>query len=165
MIADELQAYARSCLDDTIPSCTKHKWACRRFLDDMDRAENDPSYPYYWDDREAELISDWFLLLRHSKGVLAGQEIRLTPSQKFTVCQIYGWRRKDTKLRRFTKLFKEVARKNAKSQELAGILLYEISRGAVKNGEIYETYCAGSKKGPVPYNHKRGLEYADQKPP
>lgn len=146
MIADELQAYARSCLDDTIPSCTKHKWACKRFLDDMERAENDPSYPYYWDDREAELISDWFLLLRHSKGVLAGQEIRLTPSQKFTVCQIYGWRRKDTKLRRFTKLFKEVARKNAKSQELAGILLYEISRGAVKNGEIYETYCAGSKK-------------------
>lgn len=145
-ILKELKAYALDCISGKIPSCRKHKWACKRFLNDTKQAEKDSGYPYYWDEREAERIVDWFALLRHSKCVLAGKPINLTSSQKFTVCQIYGWLRKDNGLRRFNKMFKEVARKNAKSQELAGILLYEISRQAVKNSEIYETYCAGSKK-------------------
>lgn len=146
MILDELRQYANDCISDIIPSCEKHKWACMRFLEDVWLSENDSPYPYYWSEEAALKIVDWFALLRHSKGVLARQPIVLTIPQKFSICQLYGWRRKVNGLRRYTKLFKEVARKNAKSQELAGILLYEISCGAVKNGEIYETYCAGSKK-------------------
>lgn len=145
-ILSELKGYASDCIRGKIPSCQKHKWACERFIRDVSKSESDSSYPYYWDEREAERIVDWFALLRHSKGVLAGRPIELTSSQKFTVCQIYGWLRKDSGLRRFNKMFKEVARKNGKSQELAGMLLYEISRQATKNREIYETYCAGSKK-------------------
>ena len=53
---------------------------------------------------------------------------------------------KDTGYKRFTQAFKEVGRKNAKSQEQAGVLLYEISYGASRNNEIYETYTAGTKR-------------------
>lgn len=145
-IRQELTEYARQCIDGSIISCTKHKWACMRFLSDMERLADDKEYPYTWSEPEAQRIVDWFFLLRHSKGVLAGKPITLTTAQKFSLCQIYGWRRKSDGLRRFNKSFKEVARKNAKSQEEAGVILYEMSYGSVKNKEINECYCAGTKR-------------------
>ncbi len=145
-IKQELIRYAKQCIDDKIISCTKHKWACMRFLRDVERLKSDKDYPYKWDESEAQKIADWFALLRHSKGTLSGQPICLTTAQKFSVCQIYGWRRKSDGLRRFNKSFKEVARKNAKSQEESGIVLYEMSCGSVKNKEINECYCAGTKR-------------------
>lgn len=144
-ILDELIEYVTDCLNDKIPSCKKHKWACQRFLSDVSNLILEDS-DFYWSEEEAQKIVDWFALLRHSKGELSRQPIVLQPVQKFSICQLYGFRRKDNDRRRFTKYFKELARKNAKSQELSGILLYEISHGAVINGEIYETYCAGVKR-------------------
>lgn len=144
-VLDELKQYAAECIDQSIPSGKKHIWACQRFLHDLQRIGSG-DFPYIWDEEEAGKIVKWFALLRHSKGVLAGQSIILQTCQKFSLCQIYGWRHKDTGLRRFTKSFKEVARKNAKSQEEAGVALYEMSCGSVRNGEIYETYCAGTKR-------------------
>lgn len=156
-ILQELITYANNCLNDIkvseyedYISCKKHKWACQRFLDDLKRSEckntlTEP-FPYIWVEDEAQKIVDWFAMLRHSKGVLAGQPINLTPSQKFDLCQLYGWRHEVTGYKRFKKSFKEVARKNAKSQEEAGIALYEISVQATKNGEAYEYYTAGVKR-------------------
>ena len=43
-------------------------------------------------------------------------------------------------------MFIEVSRKNAKSQELAGITLYEISATSTKNSELAEAYTAGVKR-------------------
>lgn len=145
-IKQELIKYAKQCIDGKIISCTKHKWACMRFLRDIERLKSDKNYPYKWDEAEAKRIVDWFALLRHSKGILAGQPINLTTAQKFSLCQIYGWRKKSDGLRRFNKSFKEVARKNAKSQEEAGVILYEMAYGSVKNKEINECYCAGTKR-------------------
>ncbi|MBS4933119.1 MAG: terminase large subunit, partial [Clostridiales bacterium] len=144
-ILDELIAYAKDCISGEEISCIKHKWACIRFLKDLERRGQD-DFPYIWNEEEAQKIVIWFANLRHSKGILAGKPIILNTSQKFSLCQLYGWRHKDTGRKRFKKYFKEVARKNAKSQEEAGVDLYEISVQAVKNNEIYETYCAGTKR-------------------
>lgn len=144
-IKQELVKYAKQCIDDKIVSCTKHKWACKRFLDDIERSKN-KDCSFYWDEEEAYKIVKWFGLLKHSKGVLAGQFITLTPAQKFGLCQIYGWRRKSNKLRRFNKSYQQKGRKNAKSQEQAGVILYEMAYGSVKNHEINECYCAGTKR-------------------
>lgn len=137
--------YARDCLNDRTPACVKHKNACERFLRDIKRMETEPDYPYYWDEEGAESIVSWFKNLRHSKGELAKQPINLTPWQQFHLCQLYGWKRKKDNRRRFKKMFIEVSRKNAKSQELAGIILYEMSVTATKNGELAEIYTAGTK--------------------
>lgn len=145
-ILEELKKYAKDCISDKIMSCQKHKWACRRFLSDVKRMETEEDYPYIWDERQAKNIVDWFTLLRHSKGVLAGQPINLTVWQKFRHCQLYGWRVKDTGFKRFTKTFTEVGRKNAKSQDEAGIALYEIAVMSTKNREVYEYYTAGVKR-------------------
>ncbi|MBC2456136.1 terminase TerL endonuclease subunit [Clostridium beijerinckii] len=148
-IKEELIKYSNDCLNDIIPSGKKHKWACLRFLNDIKNSElNILSTPfeYYWNEEEANKIVKWFGYLKHSKGVLAGQFITLNTWQKFCLCQIYGWEHKETYLRRFTKSFIEVARKNAKSQMEAGVTLYEMSTRATKNKEIYECYCAGVKR-------------------
>lgn len=143
---DEITEYARKCVSGEILSCRKHKWACERLLRDAERMKSDPRFPYEWNEREADNIVYWFAMLRHSKGVLAGQPIELTDWQKFRLCQLYGWVDRDTGRRRFRKTFTEVARKNAKSQEEAGVALYEISVTATKNHEIAECYTAGTKR-------------------
>ena len=57
-IKQELIKYAKQCIDDKIISCTKHKWACMRFLRDVDRLKSDKNYPYKWDEAEAKKIVD-----------------------------------------------------------------------------------------------------------
>ncbi|MBY6897999.1 terminase large subunit [Clostridium botulinum] len=148
-IKEELIQYANDCINNKVISGQKHKWACLRFLKDLKKSElnilKEP-FNYYWNEEEASKIVKWFSYLKHSKGVLAGKFIELNIWQKFCLCQIYGWEHKETHLRRFTKSFIEVARKNAKSQMEAGVTLYEMSVRATRNREIYECYCAGVKR-------------------
>lgn len=138
-IKEELIKYSRECIEGIIPSGQKHIWACKRFLKDIENNQ------FIWDEIEAQRIVKWFTYLRHSKGILAGTPIELTVWQKFIVCQIYAWKRKDG-YRRFKKAFIEVGRKNAKTQMQAGCMLYEISTVATRNNEIAETFCAGTKR-------------------
>ncbi|WP_252242894.1 terminase TerL endonuclease subunit [Clostridium sp. ZS2] len=148
-IKEELIQYANDCINNKIISGQKHKWACLRFLEDLKKSElnilKEP-FDYYWNEDEAAKIVKWFSYLKHSKGILAGQFIALNIWQKFDLCQVYGWRNKTTDVKRFTKSFIEVARKNAKSQEEAGVILYEMATQSTKNKEIYECYCAGVKR-------------------
>lgn len=151
-IKEELIDYCNKCLNDIYVnewedyiSCKKHKQACKRLLNDFQR-ENTDGFPYIWNEEEAQKIVKWFTYLRHSKGPLARKPIILNTWQKFFLCQIYGWRNRDTGYKRFTMSFVECARKQAKSQMEAGIILYEMSSQSVKNGEIYECYTAGTKK-------------------
>ena len=142
---EEITAYARDCIEGRIPAGQKHKWACERLLRDLDRVGSE-GFPYIWDEERAQLIVDWFSLLKHSKGELAGTPIILTAWQRFRACQLYGWRHKDTGRKRFKQSFTEVGRKNAKSQMEAGEALNEISEQATRNGEVYEVYTAGVKR-------------------
>lgn len=139
-VLEELKQYANECISGEIISCKKHKWACERFLKDLE------SDKFHWDEKEAQRIVDWFKYLYHSKGTLAKKPIELITWQKFIMCQIHGWKSKKTGLRRFKQAFIIVARKNAKTQMQAGNVLYEMSVVATRNGEISETYCAGTKK-------------------
>ena len=112
-ILEELIEYSERCLDGREISCKKHKWACQRFLRDIKRME-EGSFRYIWNEEAAQNIVDWFSMLRHSKGVLAGKPIILTAWQKFRLCQLYGWKDRETGYKRFRKTFTEVARKKCK---------------------------------------------------
>nr|DAO71856.1 MAG TPA: Large Terminase [Caudoviricetes sp.] len=142
---EDIKQYARSCLADEIPSGQKHKWACQRFLDDLERVGT-TGFPYIWSEDNADKIVKWFSLLKHSKGALAGKPIELTGWQKFRMCQLYGWIHRETGRKRFKKSFTEVGRKNAKSQMEAGEALFETAIQATKNMETYEVYTAGTKR-------------------
>ena len=53
---EDIKQYARSCLSDEIPSGQKHKWACQRFLDDLDRVGT-TDFPYIWSEDNANRIA------------------------------------------------------------------------------------------------------------
>lgn len=144
-IFEELIQYSNDVLEEKIIACEKHKQACKRFLKDVERSKTD-DFPYKWIEEEAQRIVNWFRLLRHSKGILAGQPIELNIWQKFVVCNLYGWYHKETGYRRFRKGYIQVGRKNAKSQMMAGIGLYECGVTSSKNNELNEIYSAGTKR-------------------
>ena len=140
-ILEELIGYCNDRIEGKEIACEKEIQACKRFIRDIENQGTD-KFPYIWIEDEAEKIVEWFALLRHSKGVLEKQPIILNTWQKFNLCNIYGWYHKDTGYRRFRKAFIEVARKNAKSQMMAGVALYEISAFGVNASEAF---CLGTK--------------------
>jgi phage terminase large subunit-like protein len=128
--------YCHDVLDGEIVACQKHKWACQRFLRDIEREGTD-ELPYIFDEEKALRFLRWMSLFKHTKGKLRGQYIEPHPIQVFVFSNIYGWIHKDTGLRRFKKAYWQVARKNAKSQSLACVASYEAMALGEGMAEVY----------------------------
>src|SRR5690625_3917386 len=142
LLTDKLIKYSEKVLNDDIVACQKHKWACRRFLNDLER-QGTEEFPYIFDEERAIRFMDWMRLFKHRKGILAGQHIEPHIIQKFVFGNIYGWIHKDTELRRFNKGYWQVGRKNAKSQSLGAVGSYE---GTAFREPYAEVFTAGVKK-------------------
>lgn len=141
-LLDELTQYSNACISGEIVACQKLKWACMRFLRDVERQETD-DFPYVFVEDKALRFFDWMRLFKHTKGRLAGTLKEPHISEKFEFGNIYGWVRKDNGLRRFRYAYIQKARKNAKSQDLAIMGLYELSAFGESCSEVY---IAASKK-------------------
>lgn len=136
MIQQELIDYSNNCIADEAHVCRKHRWACMRFLRDVERAGTD-EFPYIFDDGKAQRFFDWAYLHKHTKGVLVGQPIEFAPIQRFIFGNVFGWVHRDTGLRRFRQFYWRVARKNAKSQSLALVGDYELMADDEEMSEVY----------------------------
>jgi phage terminase large subunit-like protein len=119
-----------------IVACRKHKWACMRFLRDIER-EGTSEFPYIFDEDKAIRFFDWMGLFKHTKGVLKGRNIEPHEIQYFVFGNIYGWVHKDSGYRRFRKAYWQVGRKNAKSQSLACVASYESMAMEEMMSEVY----------------------------
>lgn len=97
--------------------------ACKRFLEDMKRAQK-PRNAFYFDAWHAADPCDFIEKLPHVEGTWETKEIRLHESHIFFVVNLFGFRKRSDHTRRFTRALLAVARKNAKSTLAAGILLY-----------------------------------------
>jgi phage terminase large subunit-like protein len=140
-LKEELIRYSKNVISENIIGCQKHKWACMRFLHDLEREGTD-KFPYVFNEEKAIRYLDWMRLFKHRKGVLRGKNIEPDIIQVFIFSNIYGWYHRDTGYRRFKKAYWQVGRKNAKSQSLACVGSYEL--GAF-NGSMNEVYCAATK--------------------
>jgi len=141
MLRKYLIDYSLDVIGGDIVSCEKHKWACRRFLRDIEREGTD-AFPFIFDEDKALKFLKWMTYFKHRKGVLAGEFIDPHPIQQFIFANIYGWVHKDTGYRRFKYAYWQVGRKNAKSQSLACVASYESSAFGEPSAEIY---CAATK--------------------
>ena len=135
-LLEELTRYSHNCIKDTAHVCQKHRWACERFLRDVQRAKTE-EFPYVFDEEKAQRFFNWAHLHRHTKGVLAGEPIDFAPIQRFIFGNVYGWVHQDTGLRRFRRAYWQVARKNAKSQSLAIVGDYELMALGEPMSEVY----------------------------
>ena len=135
-LLEELTRYSHNCIKDTAHVCQKHRWACERFLRDVQHAKT-KEFTYVFDEEKAQRFFNWAHLHRHTKGVLAGEPIDFAPIQRFIFGNVYGWVHQDTGLRRFRRAYWQVARKNAKSQSLAIVGDYELMALGEPMSEVY----------------------------
>lgn len=125
---DPVTTYADAVLSGAVPSCRWVRLACERHKRDL------ASGRWEWDLREVRRRLDFFSMLRHYKGPMAGQPFALDPSQEFIVGSIYGWKREDG-TRRFRYAYTEVPRKNGKTTLSGGIGIQEVM--SEKGAEVY----------------------------
>lgn len=140
MLREWLIEYSQDVLNGNLIACQKHKWACQRFLRDIER-EGTEDFPYLFDEEKAYKFLNWMTLFKHTKGALEGQQIQPAPIQIFIFGNIYGWV-KPNGFRRFKKAYWQVAKKNAKSQSLSCVGSFEASAFGEANAQVY---CAATK--------------------
>lgn len=141
MLLEELTDYSNDILSGKIVAGQKHKWACQRFLNDVAK-QGTEGFPFVFSEEKAKRFFAWCNLFKHTKGVLEGKPIDLQINQRFDYGNIFGWVHKDTGVRRFRKSYKQVGRKNAKSQEESLVGLYETFADGESASEVY---CAATK--------------------
>lgn len=152
--------YARDVVDGNIVACKWVRLACRRHLNDLERAAQ--GWKYEWNPelttaegkayRPADRVCHFIELLPHIKGEWAAkrENIVLQRWQVFFTASIFGWINKETGRRRFRIADLIVPRKNAKSTVAAGIGLYclcadgehgaEVYSGATSEDQAYEVF-------------------------
>lgn len=54
-VLEELIDYSNKILNCEIVACKRHKQACQRFLNDLERMEHE-DFEYYWDEEEAQKL-------------------------------------------------------------------------------------------------------------
>jgi len=144
---EELTQYSNDVIEDREIVCIKHKWACMRFLRDIER-QGTKEFLYVFDVDRANKYLRFMPFFRHTKGPLTGERKIPELIEKFIFGQVYGWIHQDTQLRRFRKLYWQVGRKNAKSQDLAIEALYEMTGFGIPSAECY---IAATKKEQTRY--------------
>lgn len=127
---------------------------CQRFLRDLERQGTD-EFPYVFDEAAGSRACRFFELLPHIKGEwarpayidgkLGYAKIQLEDWQLFAEIQLFGWKHRDTGLRRFRRSYEEIARKNAKSTKAAGRALYLLTADGEPGAQVYSVATTGDQ--------------------
>lgn len=157
--------YMAGVLDGSIPACKWTKLAVQRQQNDLERARTD-AFSYRFDEAKAAHICQFIELMPHIKGdwakpVMVGgrltyPKIVLEPWQCFILTCVFGWIHKETGLRRFTRVYQEVARKNAKSTLMSGVALYMMAVDGEPGAECYSLATTGDQARIV-FNDARAM--------
>ena len=111
------------------------KWvrlACQRHLNDLQRHE----FRWHYDTTQANKVCIFAEKMRHEKGSLQGQRLKLEPAQVFILCSIFGWI-DSTGLRKYREALVMLPRGNGKSPLAAIIGLYMAFFAGEKGAEVY----------------------------
>ena len=135
---DMAETYARDVVSGHILACKWVRLACKRHLDDLERASDD-AWPYQFDADAGARVCRFLELLPHVKGTWAarGELLRLEPWQVFLTVCIFGWLRNADGLRRFRRAFIMVPRKNGKSFLVAGWGLWMFAADGEHGAEVF----------------------------
>ena len=93
---------------------------------------------FYFDDKAADRVV-YFIEnhIKHIKGELGGKPFKLEPFQKTIVRDLFGWKYKESNLRRFRTAYICLPRKNGKSTLISAIALYMLLADNEPSAECY----------------------------
>jgi phage terminase large subunit-like protein len=138
--------YAEDIVKDRMVACKWIKLACQRHLDDLGRPFDD-EFHFAFDAELAARACSFKEKLPHIKGKWSrsvnGQinRMHLEPWQVFENASIYGWVDPSTRLRRFIEAYISVGRKNGKTADGAGDVLYLVTADDEPAAEVF---CAAN---------------------
>ena len=138
-MADRTSEYARLIVSGGKLCGRAELLACKRHLEDMQRAD----FPYIFDVRTAERHISLANELTIGEGTGGGRKLRTRGFQNFIIGSIFGWRKKRTKLRRYREAYIQLGRQNGKSF-LAGAMCNDFATFAgYQYGRIF---CTATKQ-------------------
>ena len=115
------EQYANDVLSGKIVAGRLIKLACERFLKDLQRDD------IIFDERDANKFINFAQNhLNQWEGDWQGMSVKFDLWQVFIFQQLFGWIRKDTGTRRFTKFYLQVSKKNGKSSMCAWLALFHL---------------------------------------
>ena len=154
------EAYAREAAADQQGRrfCKWARLAAVRHLRDMERASQDPDWPYQFDAWHAADVCEFAERLPHVEGRWNTATITLEPAQIFWLTSLFGWRRRTDGMRRFSVAYIEVARKNAKSTLAAIVSLYCLTCEGENGPQILIAATTGEQANKVFSPAKRMVE-------
>lgn len=129
--------YSEQILRGEIVTSRRVKAVYARMVEEMERGQTDPTYPYVFDEDAGErpiLFIETFC--KQSQGAL-GAKLELELFQKAYIQCLFGWLEKETGCRRFRETMLLCGRKNGKSTLLSGIALYMLIADHEGAAEIY----------------------------
>ena len=126
-----VRSYAASVRSGELPSCRYVQLAVERWYRDWERDD------IYFDKSAFVRVVKFSRMLKHYKGEYAGRVIELEPWQMFVVANIFGWKWKSTRARRFTYADVYVPRKNGKTTFASVIALYMLILDGEAAAEVY----------------------------
>lgn len=104
--------------------CELTRLAVLRHARDLDRQRTD-KFPYHFDFSRGAQVCRFMELMPHIEGRWDHPNLYLSDWQIFTFTMIHAWRKTDGS-RRFSDVYIEIGRKNAKSTSSAGLCLYSL---------------------------------------
>ena len=121
-------------------------------------AIDDAGGKYWFDEAEAARAVDFFpTFLRHLKGEFAGVPFELLDWQsELLIRPLFGWKRTSDDLRRFRRVFLEIAKKNGKSGMCSGLGLYLLHCDREPGAEIVAA-AADREQAGIVFNEARDM--------
>lgn len=144
--------YANQVVKGEILVCRNVLLACQRFLNQLENKE----WEWQFHPEAVEHFLKFSSIMRHAKGVYAGQPVVLEPFQILLICGIYGfWSKKDKGKRMVNDVIVFIPRKAGKSTLIAVIGLYELLFGE-KGSEVY-TLATSRDQASIVFTSAKGL--------
>ena len=158
---DDLPATCREAVDYAnqvylreIVSCEYVKSAVNRFFSDIERS--DSGAPFYLDFDAADRVMRFIEKMPHIKGPEAGNNLYLSPWQKFIYLNVFGWKNRRTNKRRFRKVYTEIPRGNGKSTMVAPVGLYMLAADGEGGAECYSA-AVTRDQAKIVFNAAKGM--------
>jgi len=137
-LVTRLYNYAVDVVEGRIVAGKTHKWACQRFLRDIEDIQDD-DFPFYFDSEELYRFYKWTRLFRYFDGIYEGQQLMLPDFHLFICANLLCWKNKNTHYRKYKKAYIQTARKQWKTGLVALISSYLCFNSDAKA----EVYIAG----------------------